>query len=234
MSSRHNRAAHILVMEPTRNKHVGKPGNGGQFAPSTKTEGHVSLMAESMQTSEPIKRLPLSSSHRMVEEIVHNLGTGMLTADTPYQRGHVWDQGQRRNLIRSFLSGIPVPAIIINDRSYWPGITAEEPWDALIDGKQRVESARQWLAGELTVPASWFRPELIESTVNTDDGPYVGYDGLGEVGRRLFRNEATFPVVTARMKSVEAEAALYVQVNTSGADQSDEDIENARRVAAGR
>ncbi len=59
--------------------------------------------------------------------------------DQPYQRGVVWGVKRRRNLIKSLLMGIPVPAIVINNRFgakfSHPGYDRQRNWMyAVVDG----------------------------------------------------------------------------------------------------
>lgn len=84
------------------------------------------------------------------------------------------------------------------------------------------------------VPASWFPPEYVAMTHETDDGPYVRYTGLTEVGRRVFDRTAHLPFGTAAVGTVEAEAAIYLRVNGGGTAQTDADMSRAANVAGAR
>ncbi|MBC9927176.1 DUF262 domain-containing protein [Leucobacter sp. cx-169] len=191
------------------------------------------------QSAAPLQHQSLSPSNRTARELVRLLvDAGDLSP--AYQRGSVWNNDQRIGLIRSWLLGVPIPSIMLSNRvssRTWPtdaGGWPEGGYElAVIDGKQRVETALMWFSGELAVPASWFPSEHIELTVNTNDGPYVTFDRLTAVGQRLFGNRATLPVVEACVGSVEEEAALYLLVNGAGTAQNDQDMANARLVVSG-
>jgi hypothetical protein len=152
-----------------------------------------------------------------------------MVLDAPYQRPSVWTIAQRQNLVRSWLSGIPVPAVIVNNR--WDGPWGPDRGYAVVDGKQRLETAVAWFEGELAVPASWFQPADYTETTATGDGPYVTYNQLSDARRRLLSNRAQLPMLEAHLDSLRAEAELYDLVNTGGTNQRDEDIDRARAVA---
>lgn len=197
------------------------------------------------QTTEPLTDWRLTSaSSREAVGIVETMLDQMDT-NPPYQRGDVWTYDQRVALVKSWLMGVPIPALILNTRDN-PGWAATEGsiWGngrhetfgavwAMVDGKQRLETARLWFTDELAVPASWFDPERVESTMDTDDGPYVTYRGLTEVGRRFVARGWHLPVIEAKLPSLRAEAELYLLVNGGGTAQTQADMDNAARVARG-
>lgn len=190
------------------------------------------------QTSQPIEALDLSSTNRQVRELVNLVRSGDMTLDAPYQRPSLWSEDQRINIVLSWLQRTPIPAIIINDRgnSRWTGTKAWEDGGfsyAVIDGKQRMEAAVAWFTDDLAVPASWFPADEIEQSYDTDDGPYVTVSCLTVRGQRLIAQRAMIPVAEGSLSSEAAEAALYVQVNTSGTPQSDGAIANAQQIADG-
>ncbi len=84
---------------------------------------------------------------------------------------------------------------------------------------------------QLAVPASWFPAERVETTEDTEDGPYVRWSGMSLPQRRFFERLA-LPLAMGQLTSVKAEAEVYLRVNGSGTPQSDEDLARAARVAA--
>ena len=190
------------------------------------------------QTNSPIERLHLENTYRSARELVRMMRDGLMTADLPYQRGTVWSTGQRIELIHSFLSGTPVPSIIINDRytATWAEANGtpvvEGPGYAVIDGKQRLETARMWYDGDLAVPASWFPDGDVLVTEDTDDGPYTRYSGLSRPAQTDFAmQKALFPFAAAKVATIRDEAAIYLRVNGSGTPQSGADIARAAGIA---
>lgn len=180
------------------------------------------------QTSEPVDHLSMHASGRSMQDLIHFHDEGLLTWDTPYQRGAVWTEDQRVQLIYSALAGLPIPAIIMNER---PWIAVDEPCYAVIDGKQRMMAFHAWYSDALAVPASWFPAEHVAQAEDTDDGPYVRRSGLTVIGRRIANNRFVLPVATAHLDDVAAEAAVYLRVNGFGTPQTDEDMNRAARIA---
>ena len=191
------------------------------------------IMTDTLQTSAPLQNLHVDTYTRAVHELISNVDEGRLDVEPPYQRPSVWSELQRRLLIKSFLVGLPVPALIINAR--WAlRFDGDQGFNyALIDGKQRLETLLAWFHGELTIPASWIAAEDIETTVDTDDGAYIAYTGLAKVAANHMRMRWTLPTVEAKLTSIAEEAAMYGVVNTGGTVQTDDDIARAAAVAMG-
>lgn len=190
------------------------------------------------QTATPIEGYSLQASARSAREIARIFTDDSGDLAPKYQRGSVWTEDQRIALVRSWLMGVPIPAVIINDRIFgpWPdggpNGTPEGGYTyAVIDGKQRIETAIAWFTGSLAVPASWFPAEDIEQTENTSDGPYVRYTGLTRPAQRFTAMRFTLPAVEAKAATLEEEASLYLLVNGGGTPQTADDMANAQNVA---
>lgn len=190
-----------------------------------------------LQTSAPIERLSLQATNREAHWLADMVQRGDATIDPPYQRGAVWTAAQQIALIWSFLAGVPIPAVIINDRSSFdwsranPGYSHTDPYLSVIDGKQRILAVSAWFSGQLAVPASWFKSDQTETTEDTADGPYVRYPGLTEVGRRVCARKFLIPCAEAHLPTVEEEAKIYLLVNGGGTPQTDADLANAAQIA---
>lgn len=194
------------------------------------------------QTAAPLDYLNLNAADRQAREIVRSFSESFgLDLNPAYQRGQVWNEDQQIALIRSWLTGTPTGVVIFNDRSTpeWKAANGydpserDEPIYACIDGQQRVSAARAWFADDLAVPATWFEPEHVERTEETEDGPYVRWGGLTLPRQRHFANRAHLTVATVRVATVQEEAAIYLLVNGGGTPQSDADMANAQRIADG-
>lgn len=193
-----------------------------------------------LQTATPIKAAPMQASARGAREIARIFTEDNGDLSPAYQRGTVWTTDQRIALVRSWLMGLPIPAVIINDRIFgpWPdggpnGTPQGGYTYAAIDGKQRIETAIAWFEGDLAVPASWFPADEVEHAEDTEDGPYVRYTGLTRPGQRYCVNRFQLPTVEAMVATIEEEASFYLLVNGEGTPQADSDIANAARVARG-
>ena len=185
----------------------------------------------SHQSTAPLDRTELTQAATTAYGLMLEHRDGALLLDAPYQRGSVWTANQRIALVRSWLLALPIPAVILNDRraGHWTDADGHPDFTiAVVDGRQRMETAIAWFDSNLPVPASWFPAEQVATTVDTADGPYVTYDGLTTEAKvytkRLFR----FPTATASVSTLADEAAIYLLVNGAGTVQTQDDLDNAR------
>lgn len=192
-------------------------------------------MTATRQTSAPIKGRSMQASNRSARELARIFADDGDISPS-YQRGSVWTDDQRMALVRSWLMGLPIPSVVINDRIFgsWPS-DRQGPLGgyaySVIDGKQRIETAMAWFAGGFAVPASWFAAGDVLETEITEDGPYVRYTGLTLAEQRHQGNSFMLPAVEAKVATLEQEAELYLLLNGAGTPQSDEAMANALRVA---
>ena len=195
-----------------------------------------------LQTSEPLREWRLSATNRAAHDLVTTM-LDQIDMQPPYQRGAVWTTDQRVALIRSWIMSIPVPAVILNNRDNDEWTASEgsiyadghrenfRPTWAVVDGKQRLETAVLWFTDVLYVPASWFPPERIQHVQHTADGPYVNYAGLTEVGRRFVGRSFQLPMMEAKLPDLRSEAELYLLINGGGTPHSGDDMTRAMQVA---
>ena len=147
--------------------------------------------------------------------------TGMIL-DPPYQRGAVWGTERKQNLIRSLLRGVPVGAIVINDR--WESGMEADPnkmSTAVVDGKQRITAIQDFSDGKYTVPRSWWADEYVSEEAQGEDS--IAYDQLSTLGKRHFRGLGV-PVVCAQVSTIEEEEELFGLINYGGVPQGESDI----------
>lgn len=133
--------------------------------------------------------------------------------DPPYQRGLVWGQKRKVNLIRSLLLGVPIPSIVINDR-----FAAQ--WDenlscVVIDGKQRISALLDFFNGVLRIPAEWVG-------MSTETG-WVAYGDLPQPLQRRLRCHP-LPFCEAQLPSLEAEREVFDLINFGGIPQGESDV----------
>ena len=189
------------------------------------------VIGGTMQTAAPLEQLSLQATNRPARELARLALSGDMELAAPYQRSSVWTARQRINLVRSWATRIPVPAVVINNRGTndWTG--ERSFYCSVVDGKQRIETAVAWFDGKLAVPSSWFEAGACLTVVATGDGDYVTFDGLHETQQRRFSNWAQLPVLEAQLPTVAAEAELYELINTGGTAQTDDDLARASAIA---
>lgn len=137
-----------------------------------------------------------------------------LDLNAPYQRGLVWGVTRKRNLIRSLLSGIPVPSIVINDRSVrFEGWDAErDPFYVVVDGKQRITALRDFVDGKFSVPGHWF-------DVDADE---VRFTELDKPAQRKFMHRP-IAVSEAKLATLDEERDMFDLINFGGVPQGEID-----------
>jgi hypothetical protein len=144
-----------------------------------------------------------------------------LDVNPPYQRGVVWGTKRKRNLIRSLLSGIPIPSVVINDRS-----VRFEDWDAevdasyvVVDGKQRITTLRDFVDGKLSVPGHWF-------DVDADE---VLFTELDKSDQRHFLHRP-IAVSEAKLATLDEEREMFDLINFGGLAQGEVDDDLVEEV----
>lgn len=164
--------------------------------------------------------------------------------DPPYQRGAVWDDLRRRNLIRSLLMGLPIGSITINERTKAHEQYSAAVFAAVVDGRQRIETLRAFVDSVFPVPASWFDPPTTRDEVyidpdetleKFDDGGVatagVLFGQLTDLAKRLVL-ASTVTVNHAKVNTVAAEAELFLLINYGGVNMTDLDRGRAEDVAS--
>lgn len=139
----------------------------------------------------------------------------------PYQRGDVWPVEKKRNLWKSLLMGIPVPAIFVNRR----GNDYTDYY--VVDGQQRLRALVGFRQGEFGLPLDWLAEDMVENPA-----PFVCWDDLTDIGRRRLRmGLSPIPWLETTLETEADEAALYLLVNYGGVEQTAEDRARAEAVA---
>jgi len=171
-----------------------------------------------------LSRLNLQQTNRPIDVVRHWRDAGDLELNTPYQRGDVWGKARRIAFMKSLLTGIPIPSVIINDRfrATDRGATqfaeADQYKYAVIDGKQRLTTILMFVDGELQLPGEWFDHK-------TDpDAAMVSGPDLTHVGLRLFSNRA-MGFSEATLPSIEREREVFELVNFAGLQQGQVDTD---------
>ncbi len=141
--------------------------------------------------------------------------------DQPYQRGVVWGLKRRRNLIKSLIIGVPIPAVVLNNRFdagfTHPGYSQDRNWSwAVVDGKQRITTLRAFVADEFTVPGTWFADAGREDVL---------YSALPKPRQRKFLH-IPLATVVGQFSSLAEEQDLFDLINFSGLaqDETDDDL----------
>jgi len=169
-----------------------------------------------------MNRFQLFNTNRPCDVISHWHQHGYLNMSPPYQRGEVWGDIRRRNLIKSIVSGIPIASIIINDRSRskeWGD--AEEGFLAVIDGKQRMTAVLAFMESKFRVPGEWF---------GVAGSPTFSELPIGR--QRGFKNHP-LAFSEGSLVSLEDEIEVFELVNFGGVPQGESDHRPGARKEEG-
>lgn len=170
---------------------------------------NTSSVAAVQSIVRPLSRLRLSTTNRPLDVIRHWRNEGMLYLDPPYQRGDVWGEERRVNLIRSVLLGVPIPSIVVNDR-----LGAEWVDDyrlAVIDGRQRCQTVLMFMDSDLAIPGSWVG-------MSGD----VLFSELPIERQRGIRNHA-MGFCEGHLETIEQEHEVFELINFGGVPQGEAD-----------
>lgn len=158
-----------------------------------------------------LKRLELWNMNRPIDVFRYWHLNNWLILDPPYQRGDVWGPQRRVNFIRSLMQNIPIPSVIVNDRS--KRRQAEDFGYAVIDGRQRITTILMFMNNELMVPGHWFG--LHNSGVS--------YIDLPPECKRKFCNIG-IACAEGALETLEDEALVFELVNFGGVPQGQSDL----------
>jgi hypothetical protein len=195
------------------------------------------------QTAAPFDHVSLNPTYQSARWLARRVEEEEIVIDPPYQRGDVWREDQRVALVQTWLRGLPAGVVILSDRctegwrranrGHDPYETGKGLW-ACVDGKQRLTTAVMWFNSEFAIPASWLPADYVAVTEDTDDGPYVRFNGCTPMGERFLERYCSLLVADTKDCATEAEEAeFYLLVNGGGTPQTDENMANAARVAEG-
>lgn len=162
-----------------------------------------------------LSRINVSTSQVSIREIRSWRDNGELLLNPPYQRGDVWGPRRRLNLVRSILTGVPIPTIIINDRfaAKWSGTEGSESWSyAVVDGKQRCTTILMLFDDAIELPGHWFG----------FDKTTVVFSELDPTQQRYIKNQP-IGVCTGYFPTIQDEKEVFELVNFGGVPQGEVD-----------
>jgi hypothetical protein len=226
-----------------RGRDVGGAPNDTRFGAHKRTGDDITLTETPAPPAgltfdgPPLERLKLDQGPRAISYLTRNDkdNESELVLDAPYQRGSVWDETRRQNLIRSVLVGLPAGSITINTQPYDRTPGSGGAVVNVVDGKQRIEALRGFVNSDFAIPAGWLHDDEVTATTDVPGWPTPGvYFKDTTIGfqRNFLRNP--FSVVEARVDSVEDEAELFRLINAGGVEQTDETMANALAVEHGQ
>lgn len=163
------------------------------------------------------KRFEIQTTNRPIDVFLSWADDEGLDISPPYQRGVVWGLRRKRALIRSLVIGVPIPALVLNNRirtSDDEHTFTPDQWQrmAVIDGKQRISAILGFLKDEFAVPGEWFGREEEE----------IFFSQLAHGPQRKFKNIAV-PCAEGTLVSIAEEQLVFELINFSGLAQGEVD-----------
>ena len=149
--------------------------------------------------------VPWTSIERELEQLNQQInGKGGLELNPDYQRCHVWTKEQQIAYIEYQLQGGEVGRNIIFNSPDWD--SSYERMTELIDGKQRLESVRSFLRGD--IPAFSFL--------------------ISEYEDKLRFSDCNFRFRICKLNSRAEVLRLYLNINAGGTPHTKEEIQRVK------
>lgn len=211
-------AYRVLAMNE---KHTVSPAEVDEWFEEESSESPTSGQTVSLDPAEKYARSQLrvvrETKDYQLDYLRHALQPGRELIDTSpgYQRRLRWTNKKRSLLIESFLLNIPVPPIFLFEHDY-------NEYE-VIDGRQRLETIRAFLANNFALTGLEYWPELERKRYN--DLPSVLQKGL-------LRRSLSAVVLLAETRGVGADEldvrrVLFDRLNTGGIRLNPQELRNA-------
>ena len=132
--------------------------------------------------------------------------TDHLVVNPPFQRGAVWNLGQKQRWIETLLDDLPIPAIFVNTFESHPVYDSRE---VVIDGQQRLRTIAEFMKDEFCVRGEMWGDQTDEF-------------------RQIFGMSAVSPIVYTKFETEVECVELYLRLLTAGTAHTEAEIEKAR------
>lgn len=173
-----------------------------------------------MSISDKFRSAQLRVVRSTMDLSIHNLRTSLsdpsyINLNPSYQRRQRWDTKKKSQLIESLLLNIPVPPVFLYENEY---NTYE-----IMDGRQRLESIRDYLENRYPLRGLEYWPELNGERFNTL--PDIIQKGLlrRTISAMVLLAETTSP----EESEFDVRMALFKRLNTGGVKLNPQELRNA-------
>lgn len=155
----------------------------------------------------PEARYEIDVSWRYLEEWLKEMDESGINLDPEYQRAHVWTKDQQRAYVEYALRGGEGGLVLYWNSAGW-GSECEVGVLELVDGKQRMQAVRQFMAGELGV----FDDNRLENP------------------RKLNYGDHRFRMRVCGLKTRSEVLQWYLAINAGGTPHSEDELDRVRNL----
>ena len=133
-----------------------------------------------------------------------------------WQRGDVWNDSKKRNLIKSLLIGIPLPSLIV--------FNEKNSMSSILDGKQRMTSISQFMDGSFSLKT--YKEDKDLGGFRLKECQNKKFTDLPDAAKRKIR-QTLIPVTNLKNLDKDQVYVIFELYNTSGTNLNAAEIRNA-------
>lgn len=161
---------------------------------------------------------------KTIKELIYHYDNGNLNLEPAFQRESVWQEFQRRRLIKSLWENIPIPSIFLYERENNSDLVYD-----VIDGKQRLESIFMFMGLKgFRGKKFWFKASWEEE--NEQLSAQLYWKDLDQKEKIRILN---YPVQTITIRgSQSAIADIFVRINSTGSKLKPQEIRKAQYLTS--
>lgn len=175
--------------------------------PTDQQEDEADLVGKTIEFKDAV----VMNADWTIETINGQVTKGNIELDPAFQRRAAWDQTRKSRLIESIIVGMPIPNIVLAENKKSRGRYI------VIDGKQRLLSIRDFIAGSFKLYGLDIRPDLNGKT----------YNDLPEEDQQYFDNSTMRSTVIKNWSDEKFLYATFYRLNSGSLPLSPQELRRA-------
>lgn len=171
-----------------------------------------------------INEVTFETDKKTIQELIYHYEKGNLNLEPAFQRESVWQEFQRRRLIKSIWENIPIPSIFLYERENNGDLVYD-----VIDGKQRLESIFMFMGLKgFRGKKFWFKASWEE-----ENEPLFEKLFWKDLDKKEQIKILNYPVQTITIRgSQSAIADIFVRINSTGSKLKSQEIRKAQYLTS--
>lgn len=171
-----------------------------------------------------INEVTFDTDKKTVKELINHYENGNLNLEPAFQRESVWQEFQRRRLIKSIWENIPIPSIFLYERESNGDLVYD-----VIDGKQRLESIFMFMGLKgFRGKKFWFKASWEEENEQLSTQLY-----WNDLDQKEKIKILSYPVQTITVRgSQSAIADIFFRINSTGSKLKPQEIRKAQYLTS--